>query len=68
MSPSLARPGRKSARVRQVDLICLQPKLAMLILVTLESNVRQVLLHLPEEVSRDVCRSTANRFRQNVLV
>jgi transcriptional regulator of heat shock response len=37
------------ARLRHFELIALQPRLALLILVTQESAVRQMMLHLPQD-------------------
>jgi heat-inducible transcriptional repressor len=46
-------PRTATARLRHFELISLQPRLALLILVTLESTVRQVMVHLPESVDQD---------------
>ncbi len=40
-------------RLRHFELIALQPRLALLILVTQESLIRQVMVHWPEEVEQD---------------
>lgn len=42
-------PRMVVARLRHFELISLQPQLALLILVTQESAVRQMMLHLPAE-------------------
>lgn len=42
-------PRSMVARLRHFELISLQPRLALLILVTQESAVRQMMLHLPED-------------------
>jgi heat-inducible transcriptional repressor len=42
-------PRTVTARLRHFELISLQPRLALLILVTQESAVRQMMLHLPQE-------------------
>lgn len=46
-------PRTLVARLRHFELISLQPRLALLILVTMESTVRQVMVHLPEPVGQD---------------
>ncbi|MEA2586003.1 MAG: heat-inducible transcriptional repressor [Thermomicrobiales bacterium] len=46
-------PRTATARLRHFELISLQSRLALLILVTLESTVRQVMVHLPESVDQD---------------
>jgi heat-inducible transcriptional repressor len=46
-------PRAATTRMRHLELISLQPRLALMILVTLESAVRQLMLHLPVEKSQD---------------
>src|SRR5262245_1985869 len=46
-------PRTLVARLRHFELISLQPRLALLILVTLESTVRQVMIHLSAPVGQD---------------
>ncbi len=46
-------PRSVVARLRHVELISLQPRLALLILVTQESAVRQMMLHLPEVADQE---------------
>jgi heat-inducible transcriptional repressor len=41
-------PRTAVARLRHLELISLQPRVALLILVTFESTVRQMMIHLPE--------------------
>jgi heat-inducible transcriptional repressor len=41
-------PRTPVARLRHLELISLQPRLVLLILVTYEGTVRQVMIHLPE--------------------
>ncbi len=45
-------PRSMVARLRHFELISLQPRLALLILVTQESAVRQMMLHLPEDADQ----------------
>src|SRR5699024_8561217 len=45
-------PRSVVARLRHFELISLQPRLALLILVTQESAVRQMMLHLPEDADQ----------------
>jgi heat-inducible transcriptional repressor len=46
-------PRTQIARLRHFELISLQARLALLILVTFESTVRQVMIHLPDPVGQD---------------
>mgnify|MGYP000465741332 CR=1 FL=1 len=46
-------PRTATARLRHFELISLQPRLALLILVTVESTVRQVMMHLPDAAGQD---------------
>lgn len=46
-------PRTAVARLRHVELISLQPTTSLLILVTFQSTVRQVLVHLPEVLGQD---------------
>lgn len=46
-------PRASTTRLRHLELISLQPRLALLILVTLESTVRQLMVHLPEEATQE---------------
>jgi heat-inducible transcriptional repressor len=41
-------PRTAIAKLRHLELISLQPRIALLVLVTFESTVRQVMIHLPE--------------------
>jgi len=45
-------PRTMVPRLRHVELISLQPRLALLILVTQETVVRQIMVHLPEDVEQ----------------
>lgn len=45
-------PRTAIAKLRHLELISLQPRLALLILVTFESTVRQVMIHLPTPVDQ----------------
>lgn len=53
-------PRTVQARLRHFELISLQPRLALLILVTQESAVRQMMLHLPEEASQELLSALAD--------
>ncbi len=48
----VSAPRTLIARLRHFELISLQPRLALLILVTQESVVRQMMLHLPEDMDQ----------------
>ncbi len=48
----VSAPRTMVARLRHFELISLQPRLALLILVTQESVVRQMMLHLPEDIDQ----------------
>jgi heat-inducible transcriptional repressor len=53
-------PRATVPRLRHFELISLQPRLAMLILVTGESLVRQSMVHLPEAVEQDALSRLAD--------
>ena len=55
-------PRVDTARVRHLELICLQPLLALLILVSRESSVRQALVHLPVAAEQDELRMLAGQL------
>lgn len=56
----VSAPRTVTARLRHFELISLQPRLAMLILVTQESAVRQMMLHLPEDTEQSVLRGLSD--------
>jgi heat-inducible transcriptional repressor len=45
-------PRTAIAKLRHLELISLQPRIVLLILVTFESTVRQVMIHVPETVDQ----------------
>src|SRR5690606_25873426 len=45
-------PRNRNARLRHFELLSLQPRIGLLILVTQDSSVTQSLIHLEEEVSQ----------------
>jgi heat-inducible transcriptional repressor len=53
-------PRATVPRLRHFELISLQPRLALLILVTGESLVRQSMVHLPEPVEQDALSRLAD--------
>jgi len=53
-------PRLPTARLRHVELIALQPRLGLLILVTAEGSVRQVMCHWPEEVEQETLSPLAD--------
>lgn len=53
-------PRSMVSRLRHFELISLQPRLALLILVTQESAVRQMMLHLPEEAEQGMLSRLAD--------
>ena len=53
-------PRTAIARLRHVELIALQPRLALLILVTSDSTVRQVMIHWPEEAEQETLSRLAD--------
>jgi heat-inducible transcriptional repressor len=56
----VSAPRTAVARLRHVELISLQPRLAMLIVVTLESTVRQVMVHLPEPAEQSLLSTVSD--------
>ena len=64
----LATPAKpRAARVRRVDLVGLQDRLASLILVLREGTIRQGLVHLDETVSPDRLAAIATRVNEAVV-
>jgi heat-inducible transcriptional repressor len=55
-------PKVDTARVRHLELISLQPQLALLILVTRESTVRQSMVHLPLAIDQGDLRVLAGQL------
>lgn len=55
-------PKVNTARIRHLELISLQPQLALLILVTRESTVRQSMVHLPVAVDQSELRVLAGQL------
>src|SRR3712207_4027636 len=53
-------PRTATPRLRHLELIALQPRLGLLILVTADSSVRQVMVHWPEEVEQDALSRLAD--------
>jgi heat-inducible transcriptional repressor len=61
MASIVTAPKTHVSRLRHFELISLQPRLALLILVTQESAVRQMMLHLPEEAEQPLLSSIADQ-------
>jgi len=55
-----AKPA--SVRIRHVDLVAIQDRLASLILVLREGTIRQLLVNLDEPASQDALSAAANRL------
>lgn len=55
-------PRLPTARLRHVELIALQPRLGLLILVTAEGTVRQMMVHWPTDVEQADLSPLADRF------
>ena len=53
-------PRTATARLRHFELIALQPRLGLLILVTAEGSVRQVMVHWPDEVEQSALSRLAD--------
>ena len=59
----LATPAKpRAARVRRIDLVAIQERLASVILVLREGTIKQFLLTLPEPVDHDTLASVAQRL------
>src|SRR6266545_2970882 len=59
----LATPAKpRAARVRRVDLVAIQERLASLILVLREGTIKQVLLTLDEPADQETLSAAANRL------
>jgi heat-inducible transcriptional repressor len=55
-------PRTATTRFRHLELISLQPRLGLLILVTADSAVRQLMVHWPAEVEQDALSALADTF------
>ena len=53
-------PRSMVARLRHFEMISLQPRIALMILVTQESAVRQMMLHLPEDTDQALLSQLAD--------
>ena len=53
-------PRSATPRLRHFELIALQPRLGLLILVTADSSVRQVMVHWPEEAEQETLSRLAD--------
>jgi heat-inducible transcriptional repressor len=66
-SAGLATPAKpRAARIRRVDLVALQDRLASLILVLREGTIKQVLMTLDEPVDQDRLTAVANHLSQRL--
>ena len=59
-------PRATTTRIRHLELISLQPRLALLILVTLESSVRQLMVHLPVDADQDELSAIADELTKEL--
>jgi len=57
-------PRSAVSRLRHFELLSLQERAALLILVTQESTVRQAMLHLPEATTQEELSACADRLNQ----
>lgn len=55
-------PRTATTRFRHLELIALQPSLGLLILVTADSAVRQLMVHWPEEAGQESLSALADTF------
>jgi len=53
-------PRTATARLRHLELVALQPRLGLLILVTAEGSVRQAMVHWPEEAEQELLSPLAD--------
>jgi heat-inducible transcriptional repressor len=56
----VSAPRTATPRLRHLELIALQPRLGLLILVTADSSVRQVMVHWPEDVEQETLSRLAD--------
>lgn len=55
-------PRNRQTRLRHFELLSLQPRVALLIVVTQDSAVSQSMIHLDEPVDQEVLSATADRL------
>lgn len=53
-------PRLPTARLRHLELVSLQPRLGLLILVTAEGSVRQMMVHWPEDAAQETLSPLAD--------
>jgi len=56
----VSAPIAQSPRLRHIELVSLQPRLGLIILVTNEGAARQVMVHWPEDADQDVLSPLAD--------
>jgi len=59
-------PRLPTARLRHMELVSLQPRLGLLILVTAEGSVRQVLVHWPDDTEQETLSPLADALAQDL--
>jgi len=62
----VSAPRTAVPRLRHFELIALQPRLALLILVTHDSSVRQMMVHWPEDADQDDLRRLSDALAADV--
>jgi len=62
----VSAPRTAVARLRHLELISLQPRVALLILVTFESTVRQMMIHLPQDADQAQLSRLADVLAQDL--
>lgn len=59
-------PRNRTARLRHFELLSLQPRIGLLILVTQDSSVTQSLIHFDSEVSQETLSELSRRLNSGV--
>ena len=62
----VSAPIAQSPRLRHIELVSLQPRLGLIILVTNEGAARQVMVHWPEDADQDVLSPLADTLASQV--
>jgi len=62
----VSAPMAQTPRVRHIELVSLQPRLGLVIVVTTDGSVRQVMVHWPEDVDQQTLSPIADQLAMSL--
>jgi heat-inducible transcriptional repressor len=62
----VSAPMAQTPRVRHIELVSLQPRLGLVIVVTADGSVRQVMVHWPEDVDQQTLSPIADQLAMSL--